>query len=374
VEDWLKQNKNYPENWQTAEALDQAQKGANKSAYERAYVAGKAPIWSQELEAFTAAPAVQDAARKVNLNLANKQVASGIPINNPLIYDKSISGGQFVPSPGGAPDLQYWDLIKRELDKGGYESQQLAKSLREHLDTMVPEYATARKGAAGGFAAENAHEAGQKLVTDNTMEMGEVRKNFANLTDAQKKLFQDGFLARYTDILKNNPDRFDLLNKINQTPKAQEKLQMVLGDKYKEFEAMLHVENIMQKAQGSIKGYSTSVRQLIHSAMASGTGGAAVGAGGELIGSGDWRHPLAPQTYAKVLGAAITGAAASRGARINQQVAERLAQMLTSRDETVLARGAKVAAKNERVMGALRHASNLIGRVGGIAGAQWPAQ
>jgi hypothetical protein len=373
VYNWLKSNLHFPENWQTTEALDKAQSGANLAAYQRAYKAGTAPIWSQELEAFTTAPAVQDAARKVNLNLANKQVASGIPINNPLIYDKSISGGQFVPSPRGAPDLQYWDLIKRQLDKGGYESQQLSKALREHLDTMVPEYGTARKGAAGGFAAENAHEAGQKLVTDNTMEMGEVRKNFANLTPAQQKLFQDGFLARYTDILKNNPDRFDLLNKINQTPKAQEKLQMVLGNKYKEFEAMLHVEDVMQKAQGSIKGYSTTARQLIHSAMASGTSGAAVGAGGELIGSGDWRHPLAPQTYGRILGAALTGAAASRGARINQQVASRVAEMLTSRDPEVLARGAKAVASNEKMMNALRQASTRIGRIGGIVGGRWPA-
>jgi hypothetical protein len=374
VYDWLKSNLNFPENWQTTEALDKAQSGANLAAYQRAYKAGVAPIWSPELEAFTTAPAVQDAARKVNLNLANKQVAKGIPINNPLIYDKSVSGGQFVPSPGGAPDLQYWDLIKRQLDKGGYESQQLSKALREHLDTIVPEYGIARKGAAGGFAAENAHEAGQKFVTDNTMEVGEAQKKFAAMTPAQQKLFQDGFLARYTDILKNNPDRFDLLNKINQTPKAQEKLQMVLGNKYKEFEAMLHVENVMQKAQGSIKGYSTTARQLIHSAMASGAGGAAVGAGGELIGSGDWRHPLAPQTYGRILAAALTGAAASRGARVNQQVAERVAQMLTSRDPQVLSRGAKVVAGNEKMMDALRQASTRVGRIGGITGGRWPEQ
>jgi hypothetical protein len=74
------------------------------------------------------------------------------------------------------PSLQFWDHVKRNLDKvKSPDAQDFARVLREHLDTLAPAYKEARAGAAHFFGAENALEAGKAFVTSK-MANGEARQ------------------------------------------------------------------------------------------------------------------------------------------------------------------------------------------------------
>lgn len=356
VGSWLKSNFNYPNAHAQQEALETAAKAVNRPAYSKAYMDGsKAELWDEELQQLSQAPELQAAIRIATPQLKNWAVADGMPsprgaleiVNGKTVLRKTANGNELMPN------LQMWDYVKRALDQMGTPTAQaFSKALRGKLDSLVPSYAKARAGAAQFFGAENALEAGQNFVTA-TMQNTEAKAALAKMAPSERKLFQDGFVSKFIDSLGETRDRRNILNQIAHSPAARERLNMVLGSqKAAELEATLRVEGIIDLSRGSVTGNSTTARQLAELGFA----GGAVGIGGHGVYDADPKE----LGFAAVAGALLAG---KRG--IDTRVAQRVAQMLVSKDPSILMRGVKLLSRNNQMMNSLRATDRRIAVMGG---------
>ena len=369
--DWLRSTFNYPDAAAQQEALDKVGKTVNRPAYAKAYQEGSKGLWSPELERLAGSDAVSKAMQTAAKNAKDEAIVSGHGAMNPRITFTADGRMQFTKGPSGVPtypDLQFWDLTRRELSDaaqragpGTAESrryQSFAKALNGELDKLVPSYANARAGAAKFFGAGDALEAGQQAVTSR-MNNSEIRAGLAKMSPLEKQLFQDGFVDRFVQHIREMPDRRSVLNSIATSPAARERLVSALGpQRANELEAMLRVEGIMDLARGAVQGNSTTARQLVELGLA---GGADFYQGGGSFTA----DPHALMNAALVYGAA-------RGHRvIDERVAQQVAKLLTSADPAQLNKGLKLLARNKTMLNSVRQADAALASVA-LRGAEPP--
>jgi hypothetical protein len=348
VTEWLNSNFNFPNAKVAADALESTKRATNKTAYDAAYEAGAAPLATPEMARIAQSKSVQDAMKRATNALQDETLVAG--------------GGKIQPY-----STQYWDLVRRELSDGaqkaGYGSPEgrrltsFANTINQELDKAVPEYQAARQGAKGFFQAENALEAGQNFVRLNKG-LDEAKAEIAKMSVTEKKLFQDGFVSRYVETLNALPDRRNVLNSVAQSPVAREKIALALGpQKATELEAMMRVEGLMNLPKEAM-GNSTSIRQLMELGLASPlvAGGSGLGGLGLSMYSGDPKH----------VGLGLLGAALLRGRyKVDQNVAQHVGRLLTSKDPQAFQQGVKMVASNKSMMDALRSVDMSIARAGG---------
>jgi hypothetical protein len=358
---YLRDEFNFPNALAQQEAIEQTARNVNRVAYRQAYQQGAAGLWSPELERLAGSGAVNSAMQAAARNAGDEAIVAGYGAMNPRISFTPDGRIQFNRGPNGVPtypDLQYWDLVRRELSdaaqragRGTSEARRLnnfANALNAELDRLVPSYAQARQGAAYFFGAENALEAGQNFVLQNFGNDG-ARRALARMSPTERQLFQDGFVSRFVETLERVGDRRNILNQIAANPAAREKLNIALGpQRAATLEARLRVEGILDLARSAVQGNSTTARQLIEIGLAGGVGGY-----GYLNSD--------PQA---VLNAAFVWGAA-RGKRvIDERVAAQVARMLTSSDPRMLLLGIRMLSRNNSLMTALRSADAALVRAG----------
>jgi hypothetical protein len=367
--DWLNSSLNYPEVSSMKDAIDNIAKTVNKPAYAKAFAQGSKGLWSPELERLSGSDAVSNAMQSAVKNAKDEAIISGYGAMNPRITFTEDGRIQFTKGPTGVPtypDLQFWDLTRRQLSDaamkappGSTEARRLksfATSLNAELDKMVPSYADARAGAAKFFGAQDALEAGQMAVT-SSMKNAQIAAGLAKMSPMEHKIFQDGFVGRYVQQIREMPDRRSVLNKVAASPAARERLVMALGpQRANELEAMLRVEGIMDRARTAVQGNSTTARQLTELGLA----------GGVNLYEGKGSFTTDPEALAKTL--MIYGAA--RGSRtIDERVAQHVARMLASSNIKDIDKGIKIVSKNKFLMNAIRNADAAMGAVGIRGGA-----
>lgn len=350
VAEWLGRNFNYPDAGGLQIAMETAARNANRPAYAKAYAQGQG-LWDDSLEQLSQAPVVQQAIRLAFVTGRNKDTLAGFPpLKNPFSLNKET--GAFELAPGTTPNLQFWDHVKRNLDKLGAEGQAFSKALRGHLDDLVPSYKDARAGAAKAFDAEDALEAGQKFITAK-MDPRDAARAIAKFTPEERKVFQDGVVSQFTKTLNDVGDKRSVLNKIAESPNARRNLELALGpQKARELEAMLRVEGIMDLARNAVQGNSSTARQLTELGLAGGTYGF----------SGGVSNPLDMSALAN---AAMVYGAAKGKHKINEKVSRKVAEMLASSDPAVLLRGIKMVSNNQQLFNSLRAADKGLARIGG---------
>jgi hypothetical protein len=341
VTGWLNNNFGFPSAQAEAAALESSKRAANPVAYNQAYAAGAAPFATPEMARLGQSDAVQAAMKRATSALQDEAV---------------ISGNKMQPY-----SLEYWDLVRRELSDGakkaGYDSPEgrrlstFAKTLNQELDKAVPEYQAARAGAKSFFESENALEAGQNFVRLNKG-LDEAKTEIAKMSATDRTLFQKGFVSRYVEELNRIPDRRNVLNRIAESPVAQEKLNIALGpQKAAEMEALMRIEGLMNKTRETVNVNAThgTARQLVEMGLAGG------GVGFSAF-SGDPKHAAI----------GLLSAALSRGQyKINAEVSKRVGQLLASKDPKDFQQVLKMAASNRNIMGALRSVDKQIARAGG---------
>lgn len=354
VTGWLRNTFHFPDADAQARAISDVSKTVNKPAYAKAYQQGRAGIWDDELSELSQAPVVQDAVTAAIKQAQNK--SAGGQLNGSTLARWSNDG---------KPTLEFWDLVKRQLDqeinvakRAGRDEDvgtltEVKNTILQKLDDAVPDYAKARAGAAHFFGAENALDAGKKFVS-NSMSATEARRGLSKMSPQERQLFQDGFVSEYIDNISKIGDRRSVLNKIAESPAAREKLNIAIGpQKAAELESGLRVEGIMDLARNAVQGNSTTARQLAELGLAGGTYG--IGTGGDVLN---------PSPSALMNAALVYGAARGKN-KINENVSRKVAELLTSSDPTKLLQGIRVVAHNQNLFNSLRSADRGLARIGG---------
>lgn len=373
--DWLRSTFHYPNADAQQAAISNVERTTNRAAYDAAHTAAEAAhpngIWSPELERLTSSPDVVDAMKNSADRGKGRAVAEGYGGFNPgVTFDKGIIN--FRRGPTGVPaypDMRFWDYTYRNLrdqadqafragknSEGGALRTQ-AHALRTELDRMVPEFGTARAGAAGFFGAHDALEAGQNFASPAAkFDNRAARDAVARMSPLERRLFEDGFIDRHAQQLSETSNRLNAANGMANSDASIERLRIALGpQRAGQVEAMLHVERLMDLARPAVQGNSTTARQLAQLGLAGGVGTAAGGG-----------NPFDPQA---LISAGLTyGALRGRGA-INERVANQVARLLASNDHGRVAQGMRMAAQ-PRFLDALRRTDTALARSGSVQAEQ----
>lgn len=348
------------------EQLLSAARGINRPAYARAYAEGL-NVWDDALEQLAQAPDMQTAIRAATIRGNNQAAVNGFEqIRNPFVFGPNGQVSLRVNQDGSfaTPNLQFWDSVKQNLDKiNTRESQFLARALRDHLDTIVPSYRTARAGASAAFGAQDALEAGQNFASA-AMPIKEARIAYQRLNNAERELFAQGFASDLLDRIAKAGDRRNVINSIFQSADARQRLQLALGPQgAARLEAAARVENIMDMLRTAVQGNSNTARQLAELGLAGASnplGAGVLGAGTGFM-TGDWRY--GGITFAALLSRRVAG-------RIDERVATRVGEMLASNDPQILRNAYNIIARNRGMMEAVRRAENDLFRLSAPANAQ----
>lgn len=332
------------------DSLQSAARASNKPAYEKAFNAPAAQdMFSPGLKNLLASPAIREAAKDAETRGANRAVVEGFsPIRNPFTFDEA---GQATLRTDAKPTLQFWDQVKRNLDaeigkasRAGDKTavgdlSALKTKLTGELDKAVPEYASARQGAAAFFGAEDALDAGKKFVTQNRT-IPETRRALAGMSPAERSTFAVGFASELKDAIAQSGDRTNVINKIFGSQQARDKIQVALGDKaFGEFEQFVRVEHSMDMLRGAM-GNSTTARQLMELGLAGGVGG------GTALFTGDYKKGITA--------ALLTTVARRAGASVDEKVTKRIAQLLLSDDPKAIQQAVTIASNSPKAAAAVK--------------------
>ena len=374
---WLRQTFHYPDADAQQQALDQVARTVNRPNYAKAYSEGSNLKFDETFEQISQAPVVQDAIRKAMVSARNDAAKLGFtPPKNPFRFDetgrlklKEVDGKKMEPN------LQFWDIVKRNLDKAGSpEARDWARILRDRLDEMVPSYGTARAGAAKFFGAGDALGAGEKFVgASQRFGIPETRRTLAKMSADERQLFQDGYISRLVQTIEKTGDRRNVVDQMMKSQAAREEINVALGPaRAKELEARLRVESIMDRMRGAVQGNSTTARQLAEAGLAGGTSSGT----GYGYATGDWNpsHVLSAAMAGAAVGSVGRFAAGKLNKGIDERVSRKVAEMLVSDDPKVLQKGIAIVAKNQTLLSALRRADDAIAKSSGnqLANVQVP--
>lgn len=332
------------------EGLKNAARQVNKPAYDRAFSATAAQdMSSPELMNMLKSPAMRQAAAAAEKRGADRAVVEGFDtVRNPFVFDDA---GNVAMKEGVKPTLQFWNQVKINLDGEIGKAQRagdnalardltgLKTQLVSQLDSAVPEYATARQGAAAFFGAEDALDAGKKFVTMNRSN-AEVEAALKKMKPAEQTAFAVGFASELKDAIAQAGDRTNVINKIFGSQQSRDKIALALGPKaFGEFEQFVKVENSMDMIRRAM-GNSTTARQLMEMGLA----GTAIG-GGTALYTGDWTQGLTVGVLA--------GLAKRYGGKVDERVTKRVAELLLSDNPQALKQAVTLAKNSAKASAAL---------------------
>lgn len=373
ISQWLRSKIGGADTEGTIAALQGAARKANSPKYRRAHAVADAKypegVWSPELERLMGSDALPKAIQSASTRGRDRAVAEGMGAFNPKVtYNNGILRMDKGAGVMAYPDLRFWDLVHRELsdavgkayregEKGhGGALNDLHKQLLSELDKLVPEFGAARSTAAKFFGATEATEAGAKFVTEN-VNLQAAAREIAKMSAPERELFRIGFISEMSDKIARTRDKVNVINQaFVDSPAARGKISLALGSQgAREFEALLRVEAQVDKLRTRLGGSMTS-RNMQHLAHAGGAAGA-VGMF-EMAKEGDFdpKHLL--------FGAVLIAGGRAAAHRVDARTAERVADMLLSKDPAILKQGALIVARDPKLFNALRATSNAAARVG----------
>ena len=355
----------------------QAQYDAERGdAYRLAYEAGDKPIWSPELERLSSAPAVSNALRGAVSKWRNWQVIDGYGAVNPPVRVNPATGLADLNAGSGQPlypNLQWWDYASRDLAgkasaarRAGNNAQaamygNLERAVKSELDKQVPEFAQARGIAAQYYGGNNAIEAGANAVADK--DINKLHVTLAQLANkpAELQMFQEAYADKLASSIEQSSTGQQLvtkLQKLTTSPTERTKINAVFGphgaDKLETLLLRNQIYNMAPRALGSpqslLKLAVTQGAQSLGMGVAGGLTGEYLGGHGEgITGFGlGAAGRFAPQLLQKAGQRAVQG--------IEQKVATRVAELLTSNDPGQLSAGLELAASNKAIRTRLRAA------------------
>ena len=337
-------------------SLKEAAQAANSPLYKAAYQDPRArAVWTPEIQELMQSPAFRSAINEAETTGANRAAVSGFKaVKNPFEFlpDGSVTLRTNADGSRALPSLQFWDQVKRNLDtainmgkRSGADINDLTaikQKLVGSLDAQVPAFKAARASAASYFGAEDALDAG-KLFANNTRNLPEAKVAFAALKPAEQEAFRTGYASELIDKITDGRFRSNVIDQAFGSPAKRELFETVFGKaKARELEAYVRVEELADKLRGAL-GNSTTARQLVELGIGGGAGFAL---------SGDWQGALA--------GAALAKGARYANEKVDAQVMEQVAKLLTSGSRADLDRAVANASLSPKWMMAIERLTNAL--------------
>jgi len=218
-------------------------------------------------------------------------------------------------------------------------------ALLNELDSAVPQFKTARQGAAGFFGAEDAIDAGRKAFT-SPKQVNEIGRAVAAMKPAEKEAFSVGFSSELIDAINASRDRVNVINSVFGSESARKRIAIALGpQRARELEAYVKMEQVLDLLRTATQGNSTTAKQLIQAGL---MGGGAGGLG-YLSSGGDLSVGMS------AAGLAILGRRGLQmlGKSVDEQVMKRVAEVLASGDAKLLERAIQNASLSKAHMDAI---------------------
>lgn len=328
----------------TREAIDTAERKANAPAYRRAEMAPSAQsMWTPELQRLTAHPDVQRAIAEADEMAKKVAVEEGVDVvANPFV--RGANGEMVLRDPNVTPNLRFWDIVKRGLDRieSGYigsnktdarAAGNVRRMLTKELDNVVPEYKQARGTAAEFFKVETALEAGEELAT-GSHSLDELERAAMKFAPHERASMKVGFVGKLLERFGDRADSGELLN-FMETPNFRRKIAAVFPDDAGEIEQMVKTEDLFSKA----KRIGSGTNSLFRNPYVQTFGATSAMGGGYAVGTGDWQKGLA---FA-LSGLAIGSARRAAMEKLMTEIGERL----VSGDPEKIKRAMELAAKSK---------------------------
>lgn len=357
---------------------------ANSIAYGRAYSDPAArAVWTPEIKQLMQSDQFRAAISAAESRGTDKAAISGVKaVRNPFVFGPNGSV-TLKTNPDGSralPSLQFWNQVKINLDSAIDAAKPtptnagdralysdltaMKQKLVGALDAAVPSYKAARSGASGFFGAEDAIDAGRKAL-GTRYQIPELERAYAKLNPAEKTAAAVGYASELVDRFKGSGDHRNFIGQFFDSPEARAKNELFLGPaRARQLEAYVRVEGIVDQLRGAVTGNSTTAQQLIAAGVLGGAGGY-FGSGGNI---------QAGMTAASLAALGRRGMQVL-GKRVDEQVMQRIAEILVSQNPKELTRAIENAALSKAHMAALEaiyRGMNLTARAG-IAGAAMAA-
>jgi len=334
----------------TADQLVAEYDVARVPAYRHAFSRpGAASMWDDDFAQMAQAPVVQQAIRMASVNAKNEAAKLGLkPPVNPFRFEKD--GTVNLTDQNFKPNLQFWDVVKKNLDQMGADGNAWSKVLRGKLDDAVPEYSNARGIAAQFFGERDALEAGRKLA-GKRVDPQQVGALMRKMSPEEKDLFREGHASDWAGrVIGSFRDSRDITKAMFNSPNERKMAEVIYGPAgVKKLEARMTLEAVMDGARRAL-GNSTTARQLIEAGLAGGA------IGGYL--EGDWKGAVAGAGAAagarKAIATEALAGARNLIGKVDAKTAARVAELLTSDDPTKLAAGMRIMVSNKRVADGMR--------------------
>lgn len=340
------------------QSLQNTARITNKPRYDAAFNSPRAQqVFTVDTQELMQSPVVQ---RAIDMTESRGKdmaaIAGQMPVVNP--FRKGSDGRwRVVQKADGtftAPTLSFWDQVKRNLDgmigvaqRGGDKTEtsilmQIKDKLVSSLDDAVPQYKTARQGAAAFFGAEDALDAGRSFA-NQPRTIPEAQQAYKAFNNAEKTAFATGYASELIDKIKASGDRRNIIQQMFGSPAAREMNELVFGRaKAQQLEAFVRVEALADMLRGAM-GNSTTARQLAEM----GLGGVAGG-----LYTQDWQGALG--------GALLARGARYAGERVDAKVMEEVARLLTSDNAAGLQKAVFNASQSPKWMDAVKALGDIV--------------
>lgn len=339
------------------DALRQRATQVNNKAYDaaRANPASRA-IWNQPIKELMQSSTFRAAIADAEKRGSDRAAISGFKaVRNPFEFlpDGSVTLKANKDGSRALPSLDFWDQVKRNIDGMIGTAQRqgdktvvadltaIKQKLTSALDSAVPEYRTARQGAAKFFGADDAIEAGRKAF-GMTKSVPELRKAHFAMSGPERDAAAVGYASEMIDAIDASKDRINVINSLFGSESARARNELFLGaERARQLEAYVKVEQTLDLLRNAVSGNSTTAQQLIASGVLGGAGGLLTG--GDLGSAG---------------GMAFLAMAGRRGMqmlgkKVDDQVMKRVAEMLMSGDPKMVEKAIEAASISKAHMDAL---------------------
>lgn len=340
------------------ETIRQAARQANGPAYRAAYSDPAAQqVFTPRIQQLMQSPTFRRAVDMVPRKSADRGAVNGArEIPNPFTQN---SQGAYVLRQRAdgtlvSPNLEFWDHVQRNLrsfsDKAARagdnttasEIGALRQTLNGELDTAVPTFNAARRGAAAFFGADDAIDAGRQFA-NSPRAIPEATRAFQRFNANERQAFATGYASELIDKIRASPDRSNVINSVFRNQAARESMELVFGpQRARQIEAYVRVEDLVDRLRGAM-GNSTTARQLVE---------LGIGGGAGYASTGDWRGAIG--------GAMLARGARFVGQRADARVMESVGRLLTQDNPGAMRAAIQQAARNPAYMQALERIGNAL--------------